>query len=58
MLSCLLLAGSLALYVSSGGLSVFTYDTYYCAEELLKMPFVVLLIGIIASVCVEDMTVK
>jgi hypothetical protein len=58
MFSCLMLAGSLALFISSGGLSVFTYDIYYCAQELLKMPFIVLLIGIIASVCVEDITVK
>lgn len=56
--SCVLLAGSLILYISSGGLSVSTYDMYYCADEMLRLPFVVLLIGTIASVCIEDMTVK
>lgn len=55
ILSCVMLAGSLILYIFSGGLSAFTYKIYYTAEEMLKMPFVVLLIGVIASGCIEDM---
>jgi hypothetical protein len=58
LFSCLMLAGSLSLFLFAGGFSVFTYGTYYCAEELLRLPFIVLLIGIIASVCVEDLTVQ
>lgn len=52
--SCVLLLGALVLYIFSGGLSVLSYETYYTAEEMLRMPFIVLLIGNIASACIED----
>lgn len=55
ILSCVFLAGSLILYIFSGGLSASTYEIYYTAEEMLRMPFIVLLIGVIASGCIEDM---
>lgn len=58
LFSCLLLTGSLILYIFSGGLSVITYSTYYTAEEMLRMPFVVLLIGVIASACIEDISAQ
>jgi len=58
ILSCLMLAGSLILYIFSGGLSASTYKIYYTAEEMLRMPFIVLLIGVIASGCIEDMSTQ
>ena len=54
ILSCLSFAAALVFTIISGGLTVETYNFYYIARELANLPFGILLIGIIASVCLED----
>jgi hypothetical protein len=54
ILSCLSFAAALVFCIISGGLTVETYNYYYTARELANLPFGILLLGIIASVCIED----
>ena len=50
----ILLLASLFLRFQSPELTVDTYPTYRLAQELFRMPAGILLAGIIASVCIED----
>ncbi|NMA37968.1 MAG: hypothetical protein GX942_06635 [Papillibacter sp.] len=54
IMSCLSFTAALILCLVSGGLTVDSYSLYYMARELANLPFVILLLGIIASVCLED----
>ncbi len=49
-----LLMLSLVFHLSVGELTVDTYPTYRLAQELFRMPAGILLIGILAAVCIED----
>lgn len=55
VLSCLMLAGSLLTLIAAGAPVIQDFNLYNTAMELLRLPSGVLLIGIIASVCIEDM---
>ena len=55
VLSCALLAGSLLTLIAAGAPVIQDFNLYNTAVELLRLPSGVLLIGIIASVCIEDM---
>ena len=50
----ILLLASLILRIHTPELTVDTYPTYRLAQELLRMPAGILLAGVIASVCIED----
>lgn len=49
-----LLLLSLVFHLSVGELTVDTYPAYRLAQELFRLPAGILLIGIIAAVCIED----
>ena len=49
-----LLLFSLIVTLISGGLTADTYSLYRLSQELFRMPAGILLIGIIASVCIEE----
>ncbi len=54
IMSIISLVGSVIFRLLSGGLSVDTYYYYYMARELSSLPFALLLLGVILSVCFED----
>ena len=54
VLSCLLLCASLLTLIAAGAPHIEDFHLYNTALELLRLPSAVLLIGIIASVCIED----
>ena len=48
------LAAAAICWLLSGGLTVNSYYTYYMAKEFTNLPFAILLLGVIISVCFED----
>ena len=58
LISCAMLALSLLILVYAGGFSIHTYTLYQIARELFNLPVAVLLLGSIASVCIEEATLK
>lgn len=58
LLSCVLLILSLLLLLWGGGLSLESYTAYLYAKELSSMPAAILLVAVIASACVEEITME
>lgn len=56
LLSCLLLTLSLIILILGGGLSVRRYELYLCAKELFSQPAAILIVAVIGSACLEELT--
>jgi hypothetical protein len=54
ILSILSLAAAAFYWLLSEGLTVDTYYYYHMARELTNLPFALLLLGVILSVCFEE----
>ena len=54
--SVLCAAAALLVLVYAGDFAADTYRLYSAAEEIAAMPKVLLLIGVVGSACVEDVT--
>ncbi len=54
ILSCISLSAALACWLSCKGPTVESYYAYCMARELTNLPFALLLLGVILSVCLED----
>ncbi len=54
VVSALCAAAALMMLVYAGGFSRYTYVLYSAAAEICAMPPALLLIGTIASACIED----
>ena len=57
-ISCAMLSLSLLILVYAGEFSIHTYALYQLSRELFNLPVAVLLLGSIATVCIEDVTLR
>lgn len=53
-LSCVLLFCSFMLFLSSGPLTIWNYDTYKLAQEFSTLPQAILLVAMIAGAVIEE----
>lgn len=57
LLSCTLAGCAIAILLSIGDVTVYTYRLYQYAVEMAKTPSALLLLAAIGTVCIEDAVV-